>query len=125
MELNFQNIYNILEDYLPNKWKKIAIYYSFFGNSAGGKFYINNGKGFIDCFQLGYQQKDIIKSLMQIQNIIDYERSKLPKNKQFTEFEMIVDQTGKFNVNYGYDDISEISLKRQQEWEDKNIKGKN
>ena len=119
----FQEIYEIISVYLPKKWKKIAFYASVTDNSIGCKFYVHNGKEYLDCYDLGYDESEIIKSLLSIQNILINERKNLEKEKRFTEFEMLIDSTGKFNVNYGYEDISETKIQRELDWVNKNIRG--
>lgn len=114
---NFQEIYNNLAPYLPNGWKRVALYFAFIGNMTSHKFYVDTGKGYIDCFQLGYKKPTLRQIFDSIEDILILERESLPKEKLWSVFTMFIYAKGKFDSNYAYDDISENFIEYQKSWE--------
>ena len=118
---NFQEIFGIVEDHLPNKWEKFALYIAFVGNMSSHKFFVDSGKGYISCFDLGYEKATLREIFMSIEDILIEEREKLPKKKRWSVFTLLVDSNGEFEANYSYDDISDTFTEYQRNWEKKLI----
>ena len=117
-------IFECFKDFLPKKWKKFAMYYITSGNMMTYKFWVDCGKGYIDCYNLKGFDKDNRKALDNklIPTIIS-SRSNLPKEKQWSMFSMIVTNDGKIHVDYNYENMEETYFLHQQRWEDEVIKG--
>lgn len=115
---NYQEIFNHISGYLPQKWKRVALYFAFSENMTSHKFYVDTGKGYIDCFQLGYEKTVLRQIFFSIEDILIQERESLPKEKQWTVFTMFISSTGKFDTNYEYEDISETFVEYQKNWEE-------
>lgn len=119
---NYQKIFNIISKYLPKNWKNLSLYFAFTENMISHKYYVDLGKGYIDCFHLGYDKATLRQIFFPIDNILMQERNELPKSKQWTVFTMFISSSGKFNVNYDYEDISKTFIEYEQKWEEKYIK---
>lgn len=113
----FQEVFNNIIGYLPKNWKKVALYFAFSGNMTSHKFSVDSGKGYIDCFRLGYEKTVLRQIFFSIEDVLNNERESLPKEKQWSVFTMFVDSNGNFDANYEYDDISETFIEHQRNWE--------
>lgn len=118
---NLQEIFDVLLGYLPKKWKKVALYSAASGNMTSTKFYVDCGKGYIDCFHLDYDKTTLIKIFFTIESILSAERKGLTGIHKWTVFTMFVNSKGKVEANYDYTDISETYIDYHAEWEKKNI----
>ena len=68
----FQNIFDKLQEVLPQKWDKIVFYASYFQGSYNMKYFIDLGDGeYKDCFSLGnIPNMQLMKLFMDINKII-------------------------------------------------------
>ena len=114
---NFQEIFNNILGYLPKKWKKVALYFAFSGNMVSHKFYVDCGKGYIDCFQMGYDKAILRQIFFSIEDILINERESLPEGNVWNVFTMFISASGKFDTNYDYTDLSETFIDYQDNWE--------
>ena len=87
------------------------------------KYYVDKGDGYVDCYLLeGFEAKEFYNLAMDLKQILSAERNTLPKRKQWSVFTMSVASTGKFNVEYFYDNISKTYITYRQEWENKHVR---
>ena len=119
---NFQTIFNIISDYLPKKWDKVAMYFLCSGNMFISKFYVDMGNGFVDCYNLGYQRPVLGRIFRSLEAVLIKERTELPPKNVWSVFTMLVDSNGKFEADYEYEDVSETFIEHQKKWEEKHIK---
>ena len=112
-----QKVFNNVSVYLPSGWKKFALYIAFSGNTSFHKFYVDTGNGYVDCFHLGYDKPTLRNIFISIEDILLEERQKLPQKKTWNIFTMFVYGTGKFEINFGYEDVSDTFLEHHQKWE--------
>lgn len=118
MDTSYQKIFNLMVDHLPENWEKFSMYFATVDNMMDFKYYIDVGNGYIDCFnQENYNKKDFIKLTFSIDEILSAEKNALPKKKRWTVFTMHVSSTGKFKVDYFYDDISKNFIEYREKWE--------
>ncbi len=122
MEMDFQKIYNTMVDYVPKQWERLAIFFAIVDNMFEFKYFVDSGEGYVDCFSLKeYKSTPFNILAFKIKKILSSERNNLPKEKQWSVFTMFVQSSGKFQVDYMYDDISENLISYREEWEEKHI----
>ena len=123
MEINVQQIHGAIANHLPDSWERYVIYFAISNNMFEFKYYVDEGKGFVDCYALaGYDDSAFYSLALEIKQMLSFERNKLPKRKQWSVFTMSVASTGKFNVEYFYDNISKTYITYRQEWEAKHVR---
>ena len=115
-----QQVFDLINDFLPAGWKKMAFYAGYTSCSYEMKFFVDKGKGYVDCFKIydidGFEIFDLFEN---IDNVLTQQRKKLKKKDKWTVFTMLVDSNGKFNVYFDYQDISEISIEYFMQWQKK------
>lgn len=104
MEINYQEIFNIIQELLPNDWKSVVFYAEYYEGAYMMKFYIKqeNGK-IIDCFDMGIPLDTIGDFFEMIDGIIEPEWKKL--EDKWSNMTMVVNQNGEFKVDFGYEDF--------------------
>ena len=114
----FQDIFDVLQDVLPDKWSKLVFYAAYFEGSYSMKYYIDNGTGqYQDCFSL-FSRKDLIKKFMELDKIIIASRKKLSDKDMWTCLTMIVEENGDFCTKFDYNTIVD-PIKYEQIWKKK------
>ena len=109
-----QNIFDILQDILPDNWQKVVFYAKYHGSSYSMKYYVDSGNGkFVDCFKLGVSAQNAAKIFNAINRQILPVRQKLDKKNTWSCMTLIVDSTGKFKTYYDYDNISDSNWKEK------------
>lgn len=118
MNTDFQKIYGLISKHLPKNWESVAIYFAIVDNMFDFKYYVNCGNGYVDCFNLKEYDDISYKMLaINLKKTLSLSRDTLPKEKQWSVFTMFVNCSGKFNVDYLYDNISDIFVPYRKEWE--------
>ena len=121
----FQKVYDILLDYLPKSWDRLAIYYAVIDNMVDFKYYVDEGNGYVDCFNLKDYSKEKFRALrFGIDDVLLEDRKKLQQDKQWSVFTMFVSSSGKFETDFSYEDISETFHQFHENWEKENITNK-
>jgi len=120
-ETIYQDIFDLISDYLPAEWNKVVFYALYTSGSYTMKYYYRVGIGdYIDCFSSEIaEDREIINTFSKINNIISKERENLSINDRWNVFTMIVDATGKLSSKYDYNDYSENTIAFEQMWESK------
>ena len=96
----------------------MAIYYAVVDNIVDFKYYLDEGKGYIDCFNLKDYSKEKFRDLrFAVDDVLLEDRKYLPQDKQWSVFTMFISNTGKFETNFSYDNISEDFYKWHENWE--------
>ena len=123
-ELDYQAIFDVLQDVLPPVWEKVVFYAEYTEGSYSMKYFVNiNGGSFVDCYQLKeFSKAQIIKVFMNIDKMISPIRSQMEKGKRWNVFTLIVDASGKFRTEFDYADISENTISYHEAWKDKYLK---
>lgn len=97
----FQNIFDKLQNYLPDGWKKVKFHAIYSEGSYEMKYFVDTGNGkYKDCFNLGFSKDKLIKLFMSIDKQIKPERNKL-KNK-WKSMTLTVTLEGKMKTNFSY-----------------------
>ena len=100
----YQDVFDVLQSYLPEGWKKVAVYDLEIENMSEVKFYVDSGKGYIDCFDL-YDSQKISKFIEEVSSITKPVKNALPKKHKWYVFKMFVTSEGDMNVEYEYKNI--------------------
>lgn len=126
MENNiFQNVFDLIQDYLPDGWNKTVLFVGYTTGSYTMKFYTKINSDYIDCFRFeGVAKTDLIKTFMKIDTLLKAERNRLPEKDKWTIFTMSVDSTGAMKTFFDYEDHSEDMIAFEKEWEKKYLMSK-
>lgn len=126
MEVIYQKVANILVEMIPEEWEKILLYAEVREGFSQVFFYyypVNKEKpvyslDIVDEFNTG---KPLHRKLKQ--ELYDcfeelWNEFKVQDQELWTSLTYILDNKGRMKLNYGYDDISEISPdEKQDKWE--------
>ncbi|PAF36787.1 cytoplasmic protein [Terribacillus saccharophilus] len=131
MELMYQQIANTLVDMIPEEWDKIYLYAEYREGYKKVFFYYypeNKSKpiyslDIIDIFNIEEDDFDRLENeLYTCFTNLWLEFSK-QEQESWSHLTYILDSNGKMKINYGYDDLSEISpVEKQEKWETEYIK---
>lgn len=116
----FQEIFDKLQDGLPEEWDKVVLYVAYFDGNFTMKYYAKKDEtGYVDCYNIeGMNNSKLVKLFMSLNNIIAPDREKLGK-KKWSVMTMIVSADGEFKTEFDYDNIDDISLDYEDDWEKK------
>lgn len=126
MEQIYQEIASALVNIIPEDWNKIYLYAEFREGYKKVFFYYypeTQAKpvyslDITELFDIEEDEFDELES--ELYNCFSRlrEEFKEQNQEQWTNLTYILDNTGKMNINYGYEDISEISpVDKQDKWE--------
>lgn len=119
----FQDMFDKLQDGIPESWDKVILYVAYFEGSYTMKYFVRENKGeYVDCYNLeGMSNSKLIKLFMALDKIIAPEREALGE-KKWSVMTLVVDSEGNFNTDFDYKDISADSLTYEEKWEKKYLK---
>lgn len=131
MEQIYQQIANTLVNIIPEEWKKIFLYAEFReGYKKVFFYYYPETEGepvysldITDLFNVDEDEFDVLEN--ELYNCFSRlrEEFKEQEQEQWTNLTFMLDNTGKMNINYGYEDISERSpVEKQDKWEAEYLK---
>ena len=120
-DIPYQEIFNILQEILPNNWHRAAFYAEYGESSYSMKYFVDLGSGqYIDCFNLkDIPKRDIIKAFSVIDSQIMPIRKELSKKDAWSVMTLVIDDEGNFKADFEYDDISENFIEYYQRWKKK------
>lgn len=122
MDNVFQEVLNTVIDYLPENWERVAIYFARVNSMIDFNYYVDDGKGYESAYtRKEYNSDDYNELTLDLNDLLMAERDKLPKKKQWSVFTMFVQSSGKFKVDYSYDNISKTFLEYKEKWEQEYI----
>lgn len=126
MEAIYQKVANVLIDMIPEDWKKTLLYAEVREGFSQVYFYYyptNQEKPVysLDIPDFYNVDKRLYKELKQeLYECFEELRNefKVQDQEQWTNLTFILDNTGRMRINYGYEDISELStVVKQDKWE--------
>ncbi|PEF39805.1 cytoplasmic protein [Bacillus sp. AFS094228] len=131
MEQTYQQIANTLINIIPEDWKQIFLYAEFregykkvffyyYPETGGQPVYSLDIK---DLFNVDEEEFDGLDD--DLYNYFSRLREEFKEQEQelWTNLTFILDNTGKMKINYGYEDISELSpVEKQDKWEAEYLK---
>lgn len=114
----FQNVFDVISDFLPEGWNKMVFYAGYTAGSYSMKFYSKPEKGeYIDCFSIpGASKAKLVKAFMEIDKVLSKSRKELGDTNAWTVFSMSVDNNGKMKTDFEYDDHSEDMIAYEKKW---------
>ena len=113
-----QNIFDILQDYLPKNWQEVIFFAGYYKDDSGYfKYWVKQGNGqYINCFNLipapNPGEKDILQEqLMKLHNEMKFVRTKLDIKQKWVCMEMFITNQGQLSKKYNYaDGVAEENL---------------
>lgn len=131
METIYQKVANILVEMIPEEWEKILLYAEVREGFSQVFYYyypVNQEQpvyslDIVDMFNI---DKPLHRKLKQ--ELYDcfeelWNEFRIQDQEQWTSLTYILDNMGRMKLNYGYDDISEISPdEKQDKWEAEYLK---
>lgn len=119
-----QQIFDLVEEYLPDDWIQMILYIGYTSGSYSMKYYIKDKAGkYTDCFkQAGVSKVQLVRLFMNIDKILASERKDLSAKEKWSVMTMVVDADGSVNADYDYIDISENTILYEQNWKAKYLK---
>ena len=126
MEAIYQKVTNILVEMVPEEWEKILLYAEVREGFSQVYFYyypVNQEQpvyslDIIDVFDVDQSLHRKLKRELSVYFKELWYEFKIQDQEQWTSLTYILDKNGRMKLNYGYDDISEISPdEKQDKWE--------
>lgn len=117
----FQEVFDLLQDFLPQNWTKTILFAGYTDGSYTMKYYCRTGNGtYTDCFSFGgVSRADLIKLFINIDKILSKERALLDDGNKWSVMTMIVNDEGRMKTEFNYDDHSQDMLGYEKEWKKK------
>lgn len=117
----FQEVFDMLQPFLPSDWKKMVLFIGYTTGSYSMKFYTCNSVGkYIDCFsQGGVSKAKLIQLFMAIDKRLAKDRKELDDKNKWSVMTMIVNSDGSMKTEFDYADISENFIAYEQKWKEK------
>lgn len=114
----FQEIFDKLQDYLPNEWSSLVFYAAYFDGSYSMKYYIKDNKNeYVDCYNtIDLPSIQFTKLFISLDKVISQYRKELDDNKKWSVMTMVINSDGNMKTNYTYEDISESFIKYEDTW---------
>lgn len=113
----FQTIFDELSKFLQNKWERLVIYLEHGEEAYSYLFYVKEEGKYSQCFDLGFSEKEILKSFSKIEKIVSKERDGM--NEKWTNMTMVIDDKGNMKTDFDYTDLSEGNYRYKKEWKKK------
>ncbi len=126
MEQTYQQIANTLVNIVPEAWNKIFLYAEYRDGYKKVFFYYYPESGvkpvysldITDLFSINEDEFDELENKLYQCFSELWEEFKEQEQELWTNLTFILDNTGKMKINYGYEDISQLSpVDKQEKWE--------
>ena len=115
----YQSIFDEVYKYLPNDWDKVVIYLEYGESSYSISFYVKESGQFIKCYDLNdISDEALYQSFRRINNEVMVQRNKIIGEK-WSNMTMVVDRSGKMQVDFDYTDLTEKAYQYSKEWKNK------
>ena len=116
----FQNVFDLLLDFLSEQWDTVIFFAGYTNGSYSMKFYIKDEQGqYKDCFELGFENIQLVKLFMAIDRVLTKERNNLEDKSRWNVLSMNIKSNGNMKTDFDYSDISENSIKYEENWKKK------
>lgn len=131
MEKIYQQIADTLINMVPEEWKKIFLYaeyreeykkifFYYYPNSEENPVY---SLDITDIYNIDENKFEELENELYNYFYALWMEFEEQKQEKWTNLTFILDNTGKMKINYGYDDISELSpVEKQDKWEAEYLK---
>lgn len=115
----YQTILDEVSKYLPIDWSKLVVYLEYGESSYSVSFYVKESENYIKCYDLnGISDEDLYQSFKKINNDIAVQRDMIVGEK-WSNMTMVVERSGKMNVDFDYTDLTERAYQYSKEWKKK------
>ena len=115
----YQTILDEISKYLPIDWSKLVVYLEYGESSYSVSFYVKESENYIKCYDLnGISDEDLYQSFKKINNDIAVQRDMIVGEK-WSNMTMVVERSGKMNVDFDYTDLTESAYQYSKEWKKK------
>lgn len=118
----FPGIVSILERTLPDDWNTVIFYAKYSDDAFSIEYYVKmrQSNSFIKCFSIpGIERAALLNDFIEIDKVISAERESLDQSKRWSSMTLVLQASGKFRVDYGYDNLDESPYLKKQEWKKK------
>ena len=117
----FQDVFDLIEGYLPEKWTQTVFFAGYTIGSYSMKFYSRTeDEDFIDCFKMNeISRATLIKVFRKINSVLSSQRDALPEEKKWTVFTLIVDSDLHMKALFEYEDHTEDRIEYEENWRTK------
>lgn len=113
----YQQIYNEVDSFLPNKWSKLIVYIEYGDDSYNMSFYVTAEEKTVKCFDLPYiDESKLMDAFSKIDKIISPERAN--EDKKWSNMTLIIEEDS-FKADFDYTDLSKGSFAYKREWKKK------
>lgn len=119
----FQKLFDILIDFLPENWSKLAYMAEFYEGSYSMKFYVKTqNTDYISCLDMeNFDNNKFIIKTIELNKIISENRMQLDESKRWNAMAMIVDSNGKMTTDFDYTNQINDPIEYQNNWEEKHL----
>ena len=112
----YQSIFDEVSNYLPSDWNKVVVYLEYGESSYSISFYVKQSGNYIKCYDInGISDDDLYQSFKKINNDIVIQRDMVAGEK-WSNMTMVVERSGKMNVDFDYTDLTERAYQYSKEW---------
>ena len=111
-EIN-EEIFNEIQDYLPEKWDKVIYWALYTNDSYSMKYFVKQDDKYIDCFDL-YEDEELIDLFIKLDEIIQNYKAKLKEFDRWTSMVLEVNSDGSFKTNYDYADLNDMIIEYEE-----------
>ena len=113
---DFQEIFEILNGFLPEAWERMVIYLEYGEDSYSMSFYIKKNNKYVKCYDLpGVTEDELMKAFGKI----DKNVYKKQKQEGWSNCTIIIDSSRKIHADFDYTDLSEGTYKYHKDWKKK------
>lgn len=119
----FQKIFDILIDFLPENWSKLAYMVEYFGGSFSMKYYVKTqNSDYISCYDMeNFDNNKFIIKCIELNKIISENRMQLDDSNRWCAMAMVVDTNGKMITDFDYPNTIDDQIEYQNDWEKKHL----
>lgn len=108
-----KELFVLIERNLPYPWDEIVFYAEYGVSSYSIEFWIKNGSSYTKCFDLpGIDEEALLDSFDEMNEVLEVQRSALPKDALWSSMTMTVHSSGKVKVDFDYSDLSSEEASR-------------
>ena len=104
-ELSYSKIFELIQDCLPDNWRKVIFYSVIAQDSFSMKYFVEQDNGIlIDCFSVSnVNRMKLHRTFMDIYSLINKYRMSLSEKERWSSIILIVNGDGKFKAKLDYD----------------------
>jgi hypothetical protein len=121
-ELNYNKIMELITPLLPIGWKKVVLFNQIEENSYEIFFYVQINNKYVNCYDLEKTYNITRKELRSVFSKIFKLLRPFQSKDKWSTCTFSVSSSGKFNMDYNFDEIPETILEYKEKWLKKYLK---